>query len=84
MKINLTTALPDTLLRETLVLGFFSDELPPKGFCGLVDWRLNGAISAQIADRRITGSYLEKAACLVPRRIPVQCILLIGLGDLRD
>lgn len=82
MRINLTTASPDTLFRETLILGFFADERPPKGFCGLVDWRLNGAVSSQIASRRLSGSYLEKAACLIPGRIPAARILLVGLGEL--
>ena len=49
MKIKISTASPDALDRETLILGFFSDERPPRGYCGLVDWRLNGMISAEIA-----------------------------------
>jgi hypothetical protein len=84
MRIRISTASPDTLVSETLLLGFFSDERPPKGFCGWVDWRLNGMISSEIAGCRLSGSYLEKAACICPERIPVSRIFLFGLGALYD
>jgi hypothetical protein len=82
MKIKISTASPDSLSRETLILGFFSDERPPKGYCGLVDWRLNGMISAEIASGRISGYFLEKIACAFPRRIRASRILLFGMGAL--
>jgi hypothetical protein len=84
MRIKISTASPDTLVCETLLLGFFSDERPPKGFCGWVDWRLNGMISAEIAGRRLSGEYLEKAACIFPERLRVSRFLLFGLGALYD
>ena len=84
MKITISTASPDALSRETLILGFFSDERPPKGYCGLVDWRLNGRISTEIASGRISGSFLEKVACSFPGRIRVSRLLLIGMGALTE
>ncbi|MDA8124023.1 MAG: hypothetical protein M0009_02375 [Deltaproteobacteria bacterium] len=84
MRIKISTASPDVLVGEALVLGFFSDERPPKGFCGFVDWRLNGMISAEIAAGRLSGAYLEKAACIFPERIPISRFLLFGLGGLYD
>ena len=84
MKIKISTASPDALSRETLILGFFSDERPPKGYCGLVDWRLNGMISAEIAGGRISGSFLEKTACAFPGRIRVSRLLLFGMGALTE
>jgi hypothetical protein len=84
MKIKISTASPDTLARETLILGFFSDERPPKGYCGLVDWRLNGMISAEIAGGRISGTFLEKVACAFPKRIRISRLLLVGLGTLSE
>jgi len=72
------------LARETLILGFFSDERPPKGYCGLVDWRLNGMISTEIAAGRISGAFLEKAAYAFPARIHVSRLLLFGLGAISD
>jgi len=84
MKITISTASPDALARETLILGFFSDERPPKGYCGLVDWRLNGVISTEIAAGRIAGTYLEKVACAFSGRIPASRLLLIGMGALAE
>jgi hypothetical protein len=84
MRIEISTASPDTLSHDTLILGFFSDERPPKGYCGLVDWRLNGMISAEIAGHRITGNFLEKAACAFPQRIRIARLLLFGLGALSE
>jgi len=84
MKITISTASPDALARETLILGFFSDERPPKGYCGLVDWRLNGMISAEIAAGRISGSFQEKVACAFPGRIQVSRLLLFGMGALTE
>ncbi|MHB8771272.1 MAG: hypothetical protein ACYC7J_09755 [Syntrophales bacterium] len=84
MKITISTASPDLLARETLILGFFSDERPPKGYCGLVDWRLNGRISAEIASGRISGNFLEKVACSFPGRLAVSRFLLFGMGALTE
>lgn len=84
MKIRISTASPDALARETLILGFFSDERPPRGYCGLVDWRLNGMISTEIAEGRISGSFLEKIAYAFPTRIHAARLLLFGLGAVSD
>jgi len=80
MKIKISTASPDTLNRDTLILGFFSDERPPRGYCGLVDWRLNGMISTEIAQGRVSGEYMEKLLYAFPKRIKTSRILLFGLG----
>jgi len=80
MKITVSTASPDTLVREPLILGFFSNERPPKGYCGWVDWRLNGAISTEIAGGRIAGTFLEKIAYAFPHRIRVSRLILMGMG----
>ncbi len=64
------------------MLGFFSDERPPRGHSGFVDWRLNGVISKQMADGRISGIPLEKVLIASDRRLPASKILLIGLGEI--
>ncbi len=82
MGIKIKTANLDELQQEGLALGFFSDERPPRGLCGFVDWRLNGIISNQIAEGRLAGSYLEKVLIASNRRIPTEKILMIGLGEI--
>ncbi|MBN2438639.1 MAG: hypothetical protein JXL20_08565 [Deltaproteobacteria bacterium] len=82
MKIKISTASPDTLNRDMLILGFFSDERPPRGYCGLVDWRLNGMISTEIARGRLSGVFMEKLLYAFPKRIRISRILLFGLGSL--
>jgi hypothetical protein len=84
MKIKISTASPDTLNRDTLILGFFSDERPPRGYCGLVDWRLNGMISAEIARGMASGDFLEKLLYAFPKRIRISRLLLLGLGAISE
>jgi len=66
------------------VLGFFSDERPPKGNGGFVDWRLNGLVSRLIADGKISGGFSERVLIESQRRIPPQKIVLFGLGKRRE
>jgi hypothetical protein len=84
MKITISTASPDALNHDTLILGFFSDERPPRGYCGQVDWRLNGMISREIADGRLTGAFLDKMLCAFPKRLRIARLLLFGLGSLAE
>lgn len=84
MKIRITTASPDELHHDTLILGFFSDERPPRGYCGWVDWRLNGIISTEIARGKISGRFPEKLLYAYPRRIRVSRLLLFGMGLLAE
>jgi hypothetical protein len=49
-----------------------------------VDWRLNGMISAEIAEGRISGSFLEKIAYAFPARIHAARLLLFGMGAVSD
>jgi Cytosol aminopeptidase family, N-terminal domain. len=67
-----------------LVLGIFSDEKPPRGICGFIDWRLNGMISREIKQGRITGDFMEKILIPFPRRIGTEMLFLFGLGKLSD
>ena len=82
MKINVFSESVDILNCDILTLGFFSDERPPRGNCGRVDWRLNGLISHLIAKGKIEGAFMEKVLIAPNHRIPSSKILLIGLGDL--
>jgi len=84
MRIKITTESPDTLKREGLALGFFSDERPPKGYCGFVDWRLNGMISRELARGRISGTFMEQILIATPPRIGASKIMLWGMGPFTE
>lgn len=71
----------DSLIRDSLVIGYFSDERPPRGLCGFIDWRLNGLISRHVAQGTVTGTFMEKVLITPDKRIPSSKLLLIGLGD---
>lgn len=81
MKIKVSSESLDTLTYDSLAFGFFSDERPPRGYCGLADWRLNGLVSELIAKGRVTGAFMEKVLISSDRRIPSPKIFLMGLGE---
>jgi len=80
MKIKVSSESLDALACDGLALGFFSDERPPKGYCGFADWRLNGLISKLIVKSKITGAFMEKTLIFSNYRIPSSKIFLMGLG----
>src|SRR5664280_2101122 len=84
MQITLSTEAPDLPKYKCLVLGIFSDEKPPRGICGFIDWRLNGFISREIKQGRITGELMEKVAIPFPQRIGAEILILFGLGNLSE
>lgn len=84
MQLNLSTQPPDRQRHKCLVLGFFSDEKPPRGVCGFIDWRLNGMISREIKQGHIAGEVKEKVAIPYPERINSDLLLLFGMGPLTD
>ena len=81
MKIKVSSESWDELTYDSLAFGFFSDERPPRGYCGLADWRLNGLISNLIAEGRLTGVFMEKVFISSDQRISFPKILLVGLGE---
>ena len=60
------------------------DEKPPRGVCGLIDWRLNGMISREIKKKRICGDYEEKIIIPFLPKIGSEILLLFGLGNAGD
>jgi hypothetical protein len=84
MQLNLSTKNPDLPKHKCLALGVFADERPPRGICGFIDWRLNGMISREIRQGRISGDFEEKIVIPFPRRIGTELLLLFGLGNISD
>ena len=81
MQIKVSSEPLDILTYDSLAFGFFSDERPPRGYCGLADWRLNGLVSKLIVEGRITGAFMEKVLICSDHRILSSKILLMGLGE---
>jgi hypothetical protein len=85
MQVILSTESPDLPEYKCLALGVFSDEKPPRGICGFIDWRLNGFISREMQQGRISGELTEKVAIPPnPGRIGSELLLLFGLGPLAE
>jgi hypothetical protein len=84
MQVILSTEPPDVPAHKCLALGIFSDEKPPRGICGLIDWRVNGFISREIKQGRISGQFMEKVVIPYPGRIGSEILLLFGLGPLTE
>jgi hypothetical protein len=84
MQIILSTQSPDLPEHKCLALGIFADEKPPRGICGFIDWRLNGFISQEMKQGRISGEFMEKIVIPYPRRIGTEILFLFGLGPLAD
>lgn len=84
MQLILSTENPDLPKHECLALGIFTDEKPPRGTCGFIDWRLNGMISREIKQGVIGGEFMEKILIPYPRRVGAKMLLLFGLGNSYD
>ncbi|HPK54140.1 MAG TPA: M17 family peptidase N-terminal domain-containing protein [Smithellaceae bacterium] len=84
MQVTISTEAPDLPVHKCLALGIFSDEKPPRGVCGFIDWRLNGFISAQMKQGRINGAFREKTVIPFPRRIGTEIVFLFGLGAMAE
>ena len=84
MQVILSTESPDLPGHKCLALGIFSDEKPPRGICGFIDWRLNGFISREMKQGRISGEFMEKVVIPFPPRIGTEILFLFGLGTLSE
>ncbi|MEN6620403.1 MAG: M17 family peptidase N-terminal domain-containing protein [Smithella sp.] len=84
MQVVLAPESPDLPRHKCLVLGIFSDERPPRGICGFIDWRINGFISREIKAGRIKGEFREKVIIPFPGRIGTEILFLFGLGRLAE
>jgi hypothetical protein len=65
---------------EVLVLGLFSDERPPAGVAGLVDWRSAGRLSRVMRDGFATGALGEVLMLPGKPSLPFEKVLLFGAG----
>ena len=65
---------------DAIVVNLFDGVTAPAGGTGAVDRALNGAISALIADKEISGKRGETAMLHTFGRIPAKRVVVVGLG----
>ena len=65
---------------EVLVASFGSDERPPGGVTGLVDWRLAGRVSALMLAGFATGAVGEVLLLPGKPKLPFDKVVLFGIG----
>ena len=70
----------DTLKMEAVALGLFEDDRPPHDALGLLDWRLCGYLSEQLAAGRVDGHRGERWLVPCRGRVPVEKLFVFGLG----
>jgi hypothetical protein len=70
----------DQLGTEILVCGVSSDERPPQGVAGLVDWRLAGTLSRLMLKGFATGKLGETLLFPGKPKLPFDKIVCFGLG----
>jgi hypothetical protein len=66
---------------ELFVIGCFQDVRPLKGAAGEVDWLFAGLLSHLFVQKKMTGAKGESALLATLGKIPVQKVLLVGLGE---
>lgn len=65
---------------DLLVVGFYSDVRPLRGAAGLLDWRLDGRLSALIVAGNLSGALDEQLLIPPQTRLPWRMALAVGLG----
>src|SRR5688572_19926630 len=70
----------DALDAEVLVAAVYEDVRPARGVAGLCDWRLGGRISRLMRNGFITGKTGEVVMIPGKPHLPVDKILLVGVG----
>ncbi|PRQ09259.1 M17 family peptidase N-terminal domain-containing protein [Enhygromyxa salina] len=59
----------------------FSDERPLLGLAGLIDWRGSGRLSGLVRSGFCTAAAGEQVLVPCDRRLPIERLVLVGLGD---
>jgi hypothetical protein len=74
----------DLLGSEVIMAGVASDEQPPHGLTGLLDYRLAGRISALLERGFVTGRVAEVVLVPGKPKLPFDKVLLFGVGPRAD
>lgn len=65
---------------DTLVLLVSEDQRPLQGVAGLLDWRMCGGLSELLLAKGITGARGERVLTHTVNRLPVQRVIIFGIG----
>ncbi len=74
----------DRLKCDAIGVPFFSDQRPPRGVLGLLDWRMCGLVTRMMMRDKIAGTPLETVLIPARQRLPVDKLLLFGAGPRAD
>ncbi len=80
MIVELTGEPPDRVEADALVVFLHVDDRPPAGAAGLLDWRLNGALSRLVKDGWYAAEGGETLLVAPAGRARAPRILVVGLG----
>ncbi len=84
MIVELTAAAADRVEVDGLAVFLHADDRPPPGAAGLLDWRLNGALSRFLKDGWYGAAPGEPLLVATARRVRAPRLLVIGLGPRRQ
>jgi hypothetical protein len=70
----------DSLRGGVLAVAAFSDEKPPQGVAGLLNWRIPGKISRWMKQEFFSANLGEQMLFTPGRRLAVEKVLLFGAG----
>jgi len=71
----------DLLKAEAISIPVFSDERPPRGALGLLDWRLCGRVSKLFQRGQLTGRLGEIVLVPARPRLTFEKLFLFGVGE---
>ena len=66
---------------EVLAACVASDDRPPRGIPGLVDWRLSGRLAKLCLQQQVTGNVGEVVLLPGKPKLPFDKVLLFGIGE---
>jgi hypothetical protein len=70
----------DDLMAEAVAVSCCSDERPPAGIAGLLDWRLCGQVSSLLGRGFFSGAPGERCLLSGQPRLPFEKVFLFGVG----
>ncbi len=80
MKVLFTSQKIDKVETEIIVMTCYQDDVPLRGWLGLLDWRINGRLSHIIKDQNYTGAPRELLLMPGEHRFEADQVLILGLG----